>query len=111
MGQVAEGDREGPDAHAALALVAAFAKAAREELLGFPPRAPADLPADLLPEVCKLGCHLRACAHASEAQTLCSHFSRPNASGGDRMSQYDARFAAQSRVNVPALQPVAGRRS
>ncbi len=53
MRQVAEGDREGPDAHAALALVAAFAKAAREELLGFPPRAPADLPADLLPEVCK----------------------------------------------------------
>ena len=49
--QVAEGEREGPDAHAALALVAAFAKAAREDLLGYAPRPPADLPADLLPEV------------------------------------------------------------
>lgn len=49
--QVAEGEREGPDAHAALALVAAYAKAAREDLLGYAPRPPADLPADLLPEV------------------------------------------------------------
>ena len=49
--QVAEGEGEGPDAHAALALVAAFAKLAREDLLGYAPRPPADLPADLLPEV------------------------------------------------------------
>ena len=48
---MAEGEREGPDAHAALALVAAFAKAAREELLGFAPRPPAALPADTAPEV------------------------------------------------------------
>ena len=47
---MAEGEREGADAHAALALVAAFAKAAREELLGFAPRPPAALPADMLPE-------------------------------------------------------------
>ena len=46
-----EGEREGADAHAALALVAVFAKAAREELLGFAPRPPAALPADLVPEV------------------------------------------------------------
>ena len=48
---MAEGEREGPDAHAALALVAAFAKAAREELLGFAPRPPAALPAHVAPEV------------------------------------------------------------
>ncbi len=84
MGQVAEGDREGPDAHAALALVAAFAKATREELLGFPPRPPADLPADLLPEVRKRGCHLWSCGPAYAAQFF-------NAvSGRVRMSQYDA---------------------
>ncbi|KAK9825703.1 hypothetical protein WJX81_008105 [Elliptochloris bilobata] len=50
QGLVAEGERENPDAHAALALVSAFVKAAREELLGYAPRPPADLPADLLPE-------------------------------------------------------------
>ena len=48
---MAEGEREGPDAHAALALVATFAKAAREELLGFAPRPPTALPAHVAPEV------------------------------------------------------------
>ena len=48
---MAEVEREGADAHAALALLAAFAKAARQELLGFAPRPPAALPADMALEV------------------------------------------------------------